>query len=226
MIVEIVFAAGCFWGVEKHFESLEGVVDVKSGYTGGSYEYPTYKKVLKYRNNYTIQNHTEAVQITFDNTKITANELIRSFWEIHDPTQYNKQGNDIGNNYRSALFYTTPNQKKIAYDTKATYQTLLKEHGFGKIVTQIEPLKKFWDAEEYHQDYLKKNIFGYCPNHSTGVKFTKDTTDNYKAKYITPFDGKEIIVIDAEFFCPYCDKFKKDVSSKYSGSLPLRTTHA
>lgn len=229
MIAEIVFAAGCFWGVEKHFEAMPGVIDVKSGYTGGNYKNPTYEDVLKYRkldSNNKIINHTEAVKVVFDTKIITAKQLIKSFWEIHDPTQLNRQGNDIGNNYRSALFFTNENQMKIAYETKATYQTLLKEHGYGDIVTQIKPLDKFYNAENYHQDYLKKNPFGYCPVHATGVKFKKENIAKNEAKdkkAITPLKGKEILVIESEFFCPYCEKFKKDVSNHYKGTIPIRT---
>jgi len=228
MIVEIVFAAGCFWGVEKHFESLNGVIDVKSGYVGGNYPNPTYKDVLKYRleeNNKNIINYTEAVKVKFDNEKVTAKELIKSFWELHDSTTKNKQGNDIGNNYRSAIFYTNDNQKNVAYNTKHTYQTLLKEHGLGEIVTEIQPLTKFYEAEQYHQDYLVKNPNGYCPNHSTGVKFMKQKDDE-KKDIIVPIGGKEIIVIEAEGFCPYCEKFELEVSSQYKGKVPLRTVYS
>ena len=224
MIAEIVFAAGCFWGVEKHFENIDGVIDVKSGYTGGSYDNPTYEKILKYRisrdNPKDIINHTEAVKLKFDTTKISANKLIKSFWELHDPTQFNRQGNDIGNNYRSGIFWTNNEQYKIAIDTKNKYQILLNERGYGKIVTQIEPLTKFWNAENYHQNYLKNNPAGYCPNHSTGVKFLDS---NKKDNLIYPLGEKEIIVIESENFCPYCDKFKKEISSQYHGTIPLRT---
>jgi len=226
MIAEIVFAAGCFWGVEKHFENIDGVVDVKSGYTGGNYKNPTYKDVLKYRNlktNSKIINHTEAVKVKFDNTKITANKLIKSFWEIHDPTQLNRQGNDIGNNYRSAIFYTNTNQKDIANSTKDIYQELLNKNGFGQITTPIKKLTTFWNAENYHQDYLQNNPNGYCPNHSTGVKFNKEVIQN---DLIIPLGGKEIIVIKSESFCPYCEKFENEVSSVYKGSVPLRTVFA
>ena len=225
MIVEIVFAAGCFWGVEKHFENIDGVVDVKSGYTGGNYVNPNYDDVLKYRrigNNSKVINHAEAVKVKFDNTKTTADQLIKSFWELHDPTQLNRQGNDIGNNYRSGIFFTNENQKNIAYSTKAVYQTLLKEHGYGDIVTQIEPLNKFYYAEQYHQDYLKNNPNGYCPNHSTGVKFDKS---DIQKDLLLPLGGKEILVVGAEGFCPYCEEFKKDISSSYKGSVPLRTVY-
>jgi len=226
MIVEIVFAAGCFWGVEKHFETMDGVVDVVSGYAGGNYDDPSYNKVLKYRNltsDGKIINYAEAVKVTFDNTKVSANTLIKSFWELHDPTQVNRQGNDRGNNYRSAIFWTTENQKKIALKTKSRYQSLLSSEGYGKIVTEIAPLKGFYKAEDYHQDYLKKNPFGYCPNHATGVKFKKD---DMKADVIMPLGGKEILVITSESYCPYCEKFEKEVSSHYKGTLPLRSVVA
>lgn len=226
MIVEIVFAAGCFWGVEKHFETMDGVVDVVSGYAGGNYDDPSYNKVLKYRNltsDGKIINYAEAVKVTFDNTKVSANTLIKSFWELHDPTQVNRQGNDRGNNYRSAIFWTNENQKKIALKTKARYQSLLSSEGYGKIVTEIAPLKGFYKAEDYHQDYLKKNPFGYCPNHATGVKFKKD---DMKADVTMPLGGKEILVITSESYCPYCEKFEKEVSSHYKGTLPLRSVVA
>jgi peptide methionine sulfoxide reductase msrA/msrB len=226
MIAEIVFAAGCFWGVEKHFENIPGVIDVQSGYTGGNYENPKYNQVLYNRyikTDNSLVNHTEAVLVKFDTDKVTSTKLIKSFWEMHDPTQYNRQGNDVGNNYRSAIFYTTPKQLEIITNTKATYQTLLKEHGYGDIVTQIKPLDKFWVAENYHQDYLTKNPNGYCPVHATGVKFAKEDTKANSDEKVLPLGGKEIIVVEAEDFCPYCVKFEEDVSSKYSGTIPLRT---
>jgi len=169
----IVFAAGCFWGVEKYFSNIDGVIDVKSGYAGGNYDDPTYEKVLDYRATSTqeIINYTESVKIIYNDKKIPTQELIKDFWELHDPTQGDRQGNDIGNNYRSAIFYTNEKQKEIANKSKEQYQALLTKAGYGKITTQILPFDKFYEAEEYHQDYLKKNPNGYCPNHSTGVKF-------------------------------------------------------
>ena len=220
----IVFGAGCFWGVEKYFEQVKGVIDAKSGYAGGNYPNPTYETVLKYRKNApknTI-NHTEVVEVTFDNQKTDAKKLIEEFWELHNPTQGDRQGNDVGNNYRSAIFYTNETQKKIAFETKNEYQKLLNKAGFGKITTQIEPLTKFYSAEDYHQDYLKKNPFGYCPNHRTGVKFEKKKE---KHSFIEPLGGKEIIVIDA-LFCPYCEKFEKNITSLYKGDIPLRTANS
>lgn len=220
----IVFSAGCFWGVEKHFEHLPGVIDAKSGYAGGNYKNPTYKSVLKYRYKTPrgIKNYAESVKVVFDDSKISTDKLIRDFWELHDPTLGNKQGNDVGNNYRSAIFYTNENQHKIAIETKKEYQKLLSKAGYGEITTEIAPLDKFYDAESYHQNYLQKHPNGYCPNHATGVKFNKKIE---KKSFITPKGGKEIVVIDA-IDCPYCEKFKQDVTSLYRGSIPLRSVHS
>ena len=226
MIVEIVFAAGCFWGVEKNFEQIPGVIDVKSGYAGGNYDNPSYKQVLKYRRSKPngLINYTEAVKVKFDNTQVTAKELIKNFWQIHNPTQKNGQGNDIGDNYRSAVYYTNTTQKNAIIETKAVYQTLLNEHGYKDIVTEILPLTKFYDAEKYHQDYLKNNPSGYCPDHSTGVKFEKSDIKDTKEQLI-PLSGKEIIVIESDN-CPYCERFKKNVLSSYNGSIKIRTAYA
>lgn len=223
MIVSIVFAAGCFWGVEKHFEHMPGVIKAESGYAGGNYANPNYDKVLKYRHlkdGSKIVNYAESVKVTYDNTKVDAKTLIKSFWELHDPTQINGQGNDIGNNYRSAIYYTNTNQEKAALSTENTYQALLNQHGYGQIHTEIKPLTKFYKAEDYHQDYLQKHPFGYCPNHTTNVKFKKDDANK---NMITPLGGKEILVIKSEGYCPYCEKFKTQVSDLYKGDIPLRT---
>lgn len=218
----IVFGAGCFWGVEKHFEQLNGVKSAKSGYAGGNYDNPSYEDVLKYRNNSkNIINHTEAVEVVYDDSKISTEKLIKSFWELHDPTQGNRQGNDRGNNYRSALYYSNDAQKEVALATQKVYQKLLSKEGYGAITTEVKPLKKFYPAENYHQNYLEKNPLGYCPNHSTGVKFgnEKITIDS-----ISPLGGKEIVVIDAEH-CRFCEKFKAKVTDHYTGTIPLRTAH-
>jgi peptide methionine sulfoxide reductase msrA/msrB len=223
----IVFAAGCFWGIEKHFEHLDGVKSATSGYAGGSYSNPTYDTVLEYRHsNKDVVNHAESVEVVYDDHKISTEKLIKSFWELHDPTQGDGQGNDKGNNYRSALYYTTDAQKKIAQATKTVYQKLLTKAGYGKITTEIKPLKKFYAAESYHQNYLEKNPFGYCPNHATGVKFGNEKFGNEKimVNTITPLGCKEIVVIYAEH-CRFCEKFKKKVTDHYKGTIPLRTAH-
>ena len=218
----IVFGAGCFWGVEKYFENLEGVKRATSGYAGGNYDNPDYDTVLKYRKtSKSIVNHAEVVKVVYDDSKISTVTLIKKFWELHDPTQGNRQGNDRGNNYRSALYYTTDMQKQVAMATKDTYQKLLKKAGYGTITTEIKPLEKFYSAEVYHQNYLEKNPLGYCPNHATGVKFGNE---KIAIDAITPLKGKEIIVIDA-LHCRFCEKFKANVTDHYQGTIPLRTTH-
>ena len=251
MILEIFFAAGCFWGVEKNFESFDGVIDVISGYSGGNYENPTYQDVLNNRrngqgetflsilknigmseeekeNSNTLINHTETVKVVYDSSKVSTETLIKNFWEIHDPTQVNRQGNDVGNNYRSAIYWTTDKQKEIAIRTGQEFQKLLSEKGYGQIVTEMAALEKFWPAEDYHQDYLRLNPNGYCPDHSTGVAFLTQNSIESPLDNITPLGGKEIIVIgpEVEGTCLFCIEFEKKVTSKYAGTIPLRSTPA
>jgi peptide methionine sulfoxide reductase msrA/msrB len=222
-IKTIVFGAGCFWGVEKYFDSLKGVRSATSGYAGGNYENPTYRDVLDNRNPKSgVINHTEVVEVVYDTSEISTRDLIERFWELHDPTQGDRQGNDIGNNYRSAIYYTDKEQKETALKTKEEYQKLLRKAGYGEITTEIKPLEKFYKAEEYHQNYLKKNPNGYCPNHSTGVKFPKkDLKETKNKSSLKPLGGKEVVVVVSDG-CPYCEKFKKDVVEGYRGSTPIR----
>jgi len=251
MVLEIFFAAGCFWGVEKNFENIEGVIDVVSGYSGGNYENPSYEDVLnnripqtgtfldvlkniglsadeKARNANDLVNHTETVKVVYNSSEVSTESLIKNFWEIHDPTQFNRQGNDVGNNYRSAIYWTTPEQKEIAYRTKQEFQTLLTAQGYGQIVTEMAALEKFWPAENYHQNYLLKNPNGYCPDHSTGVSFLNQSSSKIAKNDIVPLGSKEIIVIGPEIegTCLFCLEFEKKVTSKYKGTIPLRSTPA
>jgi len=251
MVLEIFFAAGCFWGVEKNFENIEGVIDVVSGYSGGNYENPSYEDVLnnripqtgtfldvlkniglsaeeKARNDSDLVNHTETVKVVYDSSQVSTESLIKNFWEIHDPTQFNRQGNDVGNNYRSAIYWTTPEQQEIAYRTKQEFQTLLTAQGYGQIVTEMSALEKFWPAESYHQNYLLKNPNGYCPDHSTGVTFLNQSSSKIAKNDLAPLGGKEIIVIGPEIegTCLFCIEFEKKVTSKYNGTIPLRSTPA
>ena len=149
-IQKATFAAGCFWGVESAFQTVEGVVDTEVGYTGGATENPTYKQVCSDRTG-----HAEAIEITFDPDVISYKELVELFWRLHDPTQVNRQGPDRGSQYRSAIFVHSPEQKAIAEQSKAE----LGASGKWKkpIATQIVPAGTFWRAEEYHQDYFEKN---------------------------------------------------------------------
>jgi len=251
VVLEIFFAAGCFWGVEKNFESIDGVVEVISGYSGGNYENPSYEDVLKNRipqtgtfldilnniglsaeekakNDNKLVNHTETVKVIYDSSQVSTESLIKNFWEIHDPTQFNRQGNDVGNNYRSAIYWTTPEQKEIAYRTRQEFQTLLSAQGYGQIVTEMNALEKFWPAENYHQNYLLKNPNGYCPDHSTGVTFLNQSSSELAKNDITPLEGKEILVIEPEIegTCLFCIEFEKKVTSKYKGTIPLRSSPA
>ena len=251
MILEIFFAAGCFWGVEKNFENIDGVVDVISGYSGGNYENPSYEDVLKNRipqtgtfldilnniglsaeekakNDNKLVNHTETVKVIYDSSQVSTESLIKNFWEIHDPTQFNRQGNDVGNNYRSAIYWTTQEQKEIAYRTRQEFQTLLSAQGYGQIVTEMSALEKFWPAENYHQNYLLKNPNGYCPDHSTGITFLNQSLSELAKNDITPLGGKEILVIGPEIegTCLFCLEFEKKVTSKYKGTIPLRSSPA
>lgn len=141
------FAAGCFWGVESNFRKVPGVVDVEAGYTGGDWKSPTYEEVCSGRTG-----HAEAVKITFDPAKVSYDQLLDTFWEIHNPTTLNRQGPDTGTQYRSAIFTHTPEQMDVAQASKEKAQGHFSE----PIVTQIEEAGPFWRAEEYHQRYFEK----------------------------------------------------------------------
>jgi peptide-methionine (S)-S-oxide reductase len=158
------FALGCFWGEEKMFWQLSGVVSTSVGYEGGFTPNPTYEEVCSGRTG-----HAETVRVVFDPAKVSYSELLQKFWEAHDPTQGMRQGNDIGTQYRSAIFYTSPEQKAQAEESAAMYQKRLTEAGYGEISTQIVPAGEFYFAEDYHQQYLYKVPNGYCPDHGTGV---------------------------------------------------------
>lgn len=150
------FAAGCFWHVEHAFGNVPGVVSTAVGYTGGTTENPTYKMVCSDRTG-----HAEAVEVTFDPAQVSYSQLLDTFWKIHDPTQLNRQGPDVGTQYRSAVFYHSAEQKQAALDSK---RNLEDSQRFSKpIVTQIVPAKTFYRAEEYHQQYFKKHGFICSP---------------------------------------------------------------
>jgi len=160
------FALGCFWGAEKNFWQTPGVVSTAVGYEGGFTPNPTYEEVCSARTG-----HAESVRVVFDPAKVSYSELLRVFWESHDPTQGMRQGNDVGTQYRSAIFYHSPEQQAEAEASRAAYQKRLTEAGYGEITTQIVPAGEFYFAEDYHQQYLSdaKNPYGYCPDHGTGV---------------------------------------------------------
>jgi len=154
-MAKAIFAAGCFWGVEATFRQLPGVVSTRVGYTGGDFPDPTYKDVCTDRTG-----HAEAVEVEYDPTKLSYEKLLETFWENHDPTQLNRQGPDWGTQYRSAIFFTTPEQEAEA---KASKAALEKSRRYSKpIATQIVPASTFFQAEDYHQQYLEKRGLASC----------------------------------------------------------------
>ena len=159
-----VFGAGCFWGVEKVFWEIPGIYSTAAGYAGGFTPNPTYEEVCSARTG-----HTEVVLVAYDPAVISYEQLLKAFWEDHDPTQGMRQGNDIGTQYRSAIYTQSPEQEAAAKVTRDAYQERLTAAGYGGITTEIAPLGEFFYAEDYHQQYLYKVPNGYCPVHSTGV---------------------------------------------------------
>jgi peptide-methionine (S)-S-oxide reductase len=160
------FALGCFWGEEKKFWQTPGVVTTAVGYEGGFTPNPTYEEVCSGRTG-----HAESVRVVYDPAKVSYEDLLKVFWEAHDPTQGMRQGNDVGSQYRSAIFYRTPEQEEAAIRSRDAFQAKLTEAGYGKITTEIVPAGEFYFAEDYHQQYLSgsKNPYGYCGVGGTGV---------------------------------------------------------
>jgi peptide-methionine (S)-S-oxide reductase len=155
---------GCFWGAERIFWKLPGVWTTAVGYAGGHTPNPTYEEVCSGRTG-----HTEVVRVVYDPAKIDFDEVLKAFWEGHDPTQGMRQGNDVGTQYRSAIYWTTEAQRDAAEASRKTYEASLGAAGFGAVTTEILPLRELWYAEDYHQQYLDKNPFGYCGLGGTGV---------------------------------------------------------
>ncbi|SDW76493.1 peptide-methionine (S)-S-oxide reductase [Albimonas donghaensis] len=159
-----VFAMGCFWGVERRFWTLDGVWVTAVGYVAGLTPNPTYREICTGRTG-----HTEAVLVAFDPSVISYDRLLQTFWEGHDPTQGMRQGNDVGSQYRSGIYYSGDSQKIAAETSRDAYQQRLKAAGYGRITTEIQPTGPFFFAEDYHQQYLSKNPGGYCGVDGTGV---------------------------------------------------------
>jgi peptide-methionine (S)-S-oxide reductase len=161
----IVFGMGCFWGAEKKFWPLPGVYTTAVGYAGGATPNPTYQEVCS-----GLTGHTEVVLVVFDPAKITDADLFRVFWENHDPTQGMRQGNDVGTQYRSAVYWHADAQRQVAEATRASYETRLRAAGHRPISTEIRDAPPFYYAEDYHQQYLHKNPHGYCGIGGTGIR--------------------------------------------------------
>jgi peptide-methionine (S)-S-oxide reductase len=158
------FGMGCFWGAERKFWEHDGVVSTAVGYAGGGTPNPTYREVCSGQTG-----HTEVVQVAFDPKRVSYDELLRVFWENHDPTQGMRQGNDLGTQYRSAIYTHGPDQQRHAEASRDAYARALAESGYGPITTEIAPAPPFYYAEDYHQQYLAKNPDGYCGIGGTGV---------------------------------------------------------
>ncbi|TMP77402.1 peptide methionine sulfoxide reductase [Pseudoalteromonas phenolica] len=223
-IQTLVLGSGCFWGAEKGYEQLEGVLDAESGYADGRGFKATYKEIIKRKRRFDDNNYAEVVKVTYNDNMLSTRALLEHFFEKHDPTQENRQGNDIGTQYRSVILYNTPEQLSVINEVKTEFQNLLSKAGYGEIKTQVKPLEQFYRAEEYHQNYIAKNPNGYCPDHSTGVTF-KQTKPN-KVDNSSLLVGKQVVIIDSRNYCPYCEKLKSTVLNDYQGTIPLTYRYA
>lgn len=230
----IVLGMGCFWGAEKRMSAIPGVLDVESGYANGEIA-GTYESVLAHekavRTGVTQKrNHAEVVKVTFDPAKVNLETVLIQFWESHNPTQGDRQGNDVGTNYRSAIYTHNEAQQAIALKTQAAYQRALTAQGFGAITTEIAALTSYFPAEEYHQNYLQKNPNGYCGVGGTGVKYPaanpNATAKTESATPATRLDGKtlnferQLVVFEAED-CAYCKQFKKEILDHWTSPVAV-----
>jgi len=230
----VVLGMGCFWGAEKRMSELPGVVDVESGYANGDIE-GSYNAILAHERAVKMgktakRNHAEVVKVTFDPARVTLETVLAKFWESHDPTQGDRQGNDVGSNYRSAVYTHTAAQLETANKTRAVYQAALTQAGRSSITTEIAPLKKYYSAEDYHQDYLKKNPDGYCGLGGTGVKYPGGKTGMQAAAPNAPqlegtalSQGKQLVVFEA-VDCAFCKQFKAEVLDHWKADVPITRT--
>jgi peptide-methionine (S)-S-oxide reductase len=165
-----IFGLCCFWGAEEIYWQLPGVWSTSAGYAGGVTPNPTYDEVCSGRTG-----HTEAIRVVFDPSVVSYADLVKKFFEIHDPTQGMRQGNDVGTQYRSAIYFTTPEQEKTARELTEVYGAELRRRRLGEITTEVREAPTYYYAEEQHQQYLAKNPFGYRCHANTGVRFPQDS---------------------------------------------------
>ncbi len=225
----IVLGMGCFWGAEKRLSEVKGVIDVESGYAGGDNPTAGYQQVvglerLIQMGRSTERNHSEVIKVTYNPELVTLETVLITFWENHNPTQGDRQGNDVGTNYRSVIYYQTDAERLLAEKTRDVYQPALTQAGLPAITTEIAPLKHYITAEEYHQDYLKKNPNGYCGLGGTGVAYPGSSTKQHpqlEAKNLNA--TRELIVFEAEE-CPFCEQFKQDIVTPWKAETPIVTT--
>jgi peptide-methionine (S)-S-oxide reductase len=166
-----IFGLGCFWGAERKFWQLPGVHATAVGYAGGPTPNPTYQEVCS-----GMTGHNEVVLVVFDPKKVGYETLLKTFWESHDPTEGMRQGNDVGTQYRSGIYVTSPEQRRLAEESRRAFQKSLAKAGYGEVTTEILDAPPFYYAEDYHQQYLAKNPNGYCGLGGTGVSFPASVT--------------------------------------------------
>lgn len=229
----IVLGMGCFWGAEKRMGELPGVINVESGYANGEVE-GAYEAILAHerarrRGASEKRNHAEVVKVRFDPARVSLEQVLAKFWESHDPTQGDRQGNDVGSNYRSAIYTNSPEQAAVAERTRARYQAALTQAGRGAITTEIAPLSAYFRAEEEHQDYLRKNPRGYCGLGGTGVAYpgTASGVDEAAGSPSpAPLDGatleraRQLVMFEAEY-CGACKQFKAEVLDHWQSPVPV-----
>ena len=238
----IVLGMGCFWGAEKRMFEVNGVVNVEAGYAGGDDPNPRYDRPNDAipRDGYKGKSHAEVVRVYYDPQKTSLEQVLAQFWQSHDPTQGNRQGNDVGENYRSAIYYATGNERDLALKTQAIYQQNLKEGGHNAaITTEIEPLRHYKPAEDYHQDYLLKNPNGYCGLGGVGIAYADANmpslpspsakgagTDASLLSWdnVALNSNEQLIAFEATD-CAYCKKFNSEIGNQWQHPTPLVKTH-
>ena len=238
----IVLGMGCFWGAEKRMQALAGVLDVEAGYAGGDSANPDYQTLhdveTAIQAGKAVKNHAEVVKVYYDPKQTQLEQVLIQFWESHNPTQSNRQGNDVGSNYRSAIFYRTDEERQWAEKTRAIYQANLTVAGIAtQITTEITPLEKFTSAEDYHQDYLEKNPLGYCGLGGLGVAYLDPATPIHTAKADTraantrqewqhiKLNAQEQLIAFESIECGYCKKFDADVLSSWQHPVAIVSTY-
>jgi peptide methionine sulfoxide reductase msrA/msrB len=226
----IVLGMGCFWGAEKRMAELPGVQDVESGYANGEIA-GTYEAVVAHEGSLragksATRNHAEVVKVTFDSSVTTLEAILAKFWESHDPTQGNRQGNDVGSNYRSAIYTQNQAQSDLAQRMRVIYQQALDKAGRGTITTEIEPLAVYHRAEDYHQDYLVRNPRGYCGAGGTGIPYPRAGSEPGSSQVGVRLAGdalaqdRQLVMFEAEG-CGSCSRFKAEILDNWQAMVPV-----
>ena len=236
----IVLAMGCFWGAEKRMQTLAGVLDVEAGYAGGDTANPSYQSLHDIEESIqagkAIKNHAEVVKVYYDPKQVSLERVLAKFWESHKPNQGNRQGNDVGSNYRSAIFYRNDEERQLAEKTRAIYQANLKAAGIDPpITTEISSLKNYTSAEGYHQDYLEKNPLGYCGLGGTGVAYVDPEMPALAEKPVPAdtgqswqeikLNGEQQLIAFESVECGYCKQFDQQVLSTWKNPMPIVATN-